>query len=92
MASTEVHCCGCGCHITGGKGNRLSKTEASQPVVPLWLRLFNEELEVRGKDKNRTGVIRREGRMCRKCYAGYDRCSNLLKTLKAAVVKAVDAL
>ena len=34
----------------------------------------------------------REGRLCRKCYAAYERCFNLLKTLKAAVVKAVDAL
>ena len=66
MASTEVHCCGCGIDITVAKGNQLLKTEASQPIVPLWLTLFNEELEVRGKDKDGTGVIRREGRMCRK--------------------------
>ena len=92
MASSGVHCCGCGCDITGGKGNRLLKSEASQRVVPLWLTTYNEELEVREKDKDGTGAIMREGRLCRKCYAAYERCFNLLKTLKAAVVKAVDAL
>ena len=51
MASSGVYCCGCGCDITAGKGNRLLKSEASQRVVPLWLTIYNEELEVRGKDK-----------------------------------------
>lgn len=67
--------------ITGAKGNRLLQTEASHQVVPLWLTIFNEALEGRGRDNDGTAIIRREGRMCRKYYAAYDRCSNILKVL-----------
>ena len=48
MASTEVHCLGCGIDISSSAGNRLLLTEKSRVVVPLWSYLCCEELENQG--------------------------------------------
>lgn len=94
MALTEVHCLGCSIDISSPKGNHLLQTRASQVIVPLWSEIFGKELANHGlfREEPLDLVQEGNGRMCRKCFACFERCVKLLQTLKDGVCKAVDVV
>lgn len=92
MASITVICIGCGSDISDAKGKRLLSSEASQHVKPLWCRIFDETLERKGIQAQACSFVTTiSGRMCRRCFTSFERCTKLIDTLKNDVGKAVEA-
>ena len=93
MASIAMICIGCGSDISDAKGKRCLSTEASQHVKPLWCTIFDEELERRGIQAQGRSFVTTEvaGRMCRRCFMCFDRCTKLIDSLKNCVGKAIEA-
>ena len=91
MVSITMICIGCGSDISNVKGKRLLSTEASQHVKPLWCKLFDDALEQKGIQAQASPFVTTiEGRMCRRCFTCFERCTKLMDSLRKDVDKAVE--
>ena len=91
-AFSAMICIGCGIDISDAKGKRSLSTGASQHVKPLWCRIFDEELERRGIQAQPSFFTTEiAGRICRRCFTCFDRCTKLIDSLKNGVGKAIEA-
>ena len=87
--SVVISCVGCGANISNTKGKQTLCSEASQHVQPLWCQLFDEELQCKGRDEQAYHLLS-IGKMCRKCFTCFEKCTKTLNLLKENVVKAVE--
>ena len=85
-------CLGCGCDTTTIKGNRLLRTAASRHVVSLWSSLMEEEFRSKGISLPVQLLVDRDGRMCRQCFATFERASKMRVGIKGGVSKAANVL
>ena len=85
-------CLGCGCDATTIKGNRLLRTAASRHVVPLWSSLMEEEFRSRGISLPVQLLVDGNGRMCRQCFATFERPFKIWVGIKGGVSKAANVL
>lgn len=87
-----VLCLCCGEDIAEDRVKRLLQSEASRHVLPLWTTLFQEELSASGISLDVSELAKNGGRVCRKCFTSLERCSKLLKDVKANIQEAVQCL
>ena len=88
-----MYCFGCGCDITDSRVKRSLYSDASEHVRPLWCELFDKELVSKGIELQAQRLITSEsGKMCRKCFAMFERCAKLLDSIRLDVAKAVEIL
>ena len=85
-------CLGCGEDLIDARVRRSLETDSCQHVVPLWSQLFNDELQSREMDALPSQLLRSGGKMCRRCFQTFERCTKLLDTVKSNVKKAVSTL
>ena len=92
--SVSVPCFGCGENLAEVSYKRLLKSQASCLVIPLWTYIFSKELQGGEREKEISGInlVDRGGKMCRKCFSAYDRCTKLMETLRTIFSKAAELL
>ena len=91
-SEVSTFCLGCGCDTTTIKGNRLLRTAASRHVVSLWSSLMEEEFRSKGISLPVQLLVDRDGRMCRQCFATFERASKMWVGIKGGVSKAANVL
>ena len=88
-----IYCAGCGEDITAFRVKRFLSSEISKDardVKLLWHSLFDKELVERGYEEQACNLVNGDtGKMCRRCFNSFIRCSKLLKSIRKDVSKAV---
>ena len=90
-----MFCVGCGDDITHKAANRRSLLCAAskERVVPAWKVLFEQAFSLKEPDVDiDTENITGSGRICRKCFAAFDRYHSLQASLLDNLKKAIDVL
>ena len=99
MAAMVILCLGCGSAVSRTDDRRALDAPAGQDVMNLWTVLLESEVQdvqlctdvnintiVNGRDQQRLP------KMCRKCFNGYSRVLESLKTIRRNLLKAAESL
>ena len=87
-----TYCVGCGGDISEARVKRSLYSDASRHVMPLWSKLFDEELANRGMETLAHSLVTSTtGKICRRCFVVFERATKLLNSIKQDVAKAVEA-
>ena len=70
----------------------MSEQNDSPRHVPLWTSVMEEEYRARGKSSDVHLFLDRDGRMCRQCFATFERASKIWEVIKGGVAKAANIL
>ena len=81
-------CLACGISVANSTNNRVLKRFEGSLFV--WRHICNSELKVPAEDTER--IVSAGGRICRKCFSGYERCATLIKSLKDNACSAMRVL
>ena len=84
-----MYCLGCGCDLMNSRVKRSLYSEGSEYVRLLWYELFNKVLVSKGIKVQAWRLITNEsGKLCRKCFAIFERYAKLLDSIRLDVTKA----
>ena len=90
----KIFCVGCGEDITTFRVKHVLCSDISkdaQEVRSLWCYLFDEELVKIGLEEQARNLVTTDttGKMCRRCFNTFKRCSALINSIRTDVAKAV---
>ena len=95
MPHVNEICLGCGNNTKNDRHRRLLQSEQSRHVITLWSYIFNLEVqntERETSDRRAQSLVDAGGRMCRKCFTAYDKCTQMIVTLRKSIGNIADVI